>query len=81
MWQEINNQLYKKFIFKDFKSAMQFVQKSAVEMDKMDHHALWTNIYNEVEVRLSTHSAGDIVTEKDHKLAKAMDAFFAEINP
>ena len=45
----------------------------AIEAEKMDHHPLWTNVYNTVEIWLSTHDAGDIVTGKDHKLAKKID--------
>lgn len=41
--------------------------------EKMDHHPEWKNTYNTLEIWLNTHSAGDIVTEKDHKLAKAID--------
>ena len=40
----------------------------------MDHHPLWTNVYNKVEIWLNTHDAGDVVTEKDHKLSKLIDA-------
>jgi 4a-hydroxytetrahydrobiopterin dehydratase len=40
----------------------------------MDHHPLWTNVYNQVEIWLSTHDAGDIVTDKDRALAKKIDA-------
>jgi 4a-hydroxytetrahydrobiopterin dehydratase len=46
----------------------------ALIAEKMDHHPRWTNVWNTVEVWLSTHSAGDIVTEKDRKLASAIDA-------
>jgi 4a-hydroxytetrahydrobiopterin dehydratase len=46
----------------------------AIEAEKMDHHPLWTNVYNEVEVWLNTHSEGNIVTQKDHELAKKIDA-------
>jgi 4a-hydroxytetrahydrobiopterin dehydratase len=45
----------------------------ALIAEKMDHHPLWTNVYNTVEMWLSTHDAGDIVTEKDRKLAEAID--------
>jgi 4a-hydroxytetrahydrobiopterin dehydratase len=40
----------------------------------MDHHPNWSNVYNTVEIALSTHSAGNIVTEKDRKLAAKIDA-------
>ena len=74
MWEEKNNTLYKKFIFKNFSEAFAFMTRVAMEAEKMDHHPLWTNVYNQVEIWLNTHSAGDIVTEKDHQLAKRIDA-------
>jgi 4a-hydroxytetrahydrobiopterin dehydratase len=45
----------------------------AIEAEKQNHHPLWTNVWNKVDIWLSTHDAGDIVTEKDHRLAKAID--------
>ncbi len=77
MWQEQNNKLYRKFQFKDFSEAFAFMTRVALEAEKMDHHPLWTNVYNTVEVWLSTHSAGDVVTGKDRELAKKMDALFS----
>ena len=74
MWKEENNKLYKKFTFKNFSEAFAFMTRVAIEAEKMDHHPLWTNVYNEVEIWLNTHSAGDIVTEKDKQLAKKIDA-------
>jgi 4a-hydroxytetrahydrobiopterin dehydratase len=74
MWQETNNKLYKKFDFKDFSEAFAFMTRVALAAEKMDHHPLWTNVYNKVEIWLNTHDAGDIVTEKDKKLAKIIDA-------
>ena len=74
MWTEQNNSLYKKFLFKNFSEAFAFMTRVAIEAEKMDHHPLWTNVYNQVEIWLNTHSAGDIVTEKDHQLAKRIDA-------
>lgn len=47
--------------------------KVALVAEKMDHHPYWTNVYNVVTFELSTHDAGDIVTAKDHKLAKSID--------
>ena len=73
MWEEKNNQLYKKFEFKNFSEAFGFMTRVAIEAEKMNHHPLWTNVYNRVEFWLSTHDAGDIVTEKDHKLAAKID--------
>jgi 4a-hydroxytetrahydrobiopterin dehydratase len=74
MWQEKNNALYRKFQFKDFSEAFAFMTRVALEAEKMDHHPVWTNVYNQVEISLSTHSAGDIITEKDRKLAGKIDA-------
>ena len=73
MWQEKNNALYRKFEFKDFSEAFAFMTRVALEAEKMDHHPDWSNAYNKVEISLSTHSAGDVVTEKDRKLAKKID--------
>ena len=75
MWQEKNNTLYQKFTFKDFSEAFAFMTRVALAAEKLDHHPLWTNVYNKVEMWLSTHDAGDVVTEKDRKLAKLIDAF------
>jgi 4a-hydroxytetrahydrobiopterin dehydratase len=74
MWKEENNKLYRKFQFKDFSQAFSFMTRVALEAEKMDHHPEWKNVYNTVEIWLSTHDAGDIVTEKDKKLAGKIDA-------
>jgi 4a-hydroxytetrahydrobiopterin dehydratase len=74
MWEEKNNTLYRKFQFKDFSSAFAFMTRVALAAEKMDHHPLWTNVYNKVEIWLSTHDAGDVVTDKDRALAKKIDA-------
>jgi len=74
MWEEKNNSLYRKFQFKNFSEAFAFMTRVAMEAEKMDHHPSWSNIYDTVEITLNTHSEGDIVTEKDRKLAKKIDA-------
>jgi 4a-hydroxytetrahydrobiopterin dehydratase len=73
MWKEENNKLYKKFEFKNFSEAFAFMTRVALAAEKMDHHPLWTNVYNKVEIWLNTHDAGDIVTEKDKKLSGIID--------
>src|SRR6201995_6131746 len=73
-WKEEKDQLYRKFEFKDFSQAFAFMTRVALAAEKMDHHPLWTNVYNKVEIRLSTHDAGDIVTDKDRKLAAKIDS-------
>jgi 4a-hydroxytetrahydrobiopterin dehydratase len=74
MWQETNNKLYKKFSFKNFSEAFAFMTRVAIEAEKANHHPYWSNVYNTVEIWLNTHDAGDIVTEKDWALSKAIDA-------
>lgn len=74
MWKEENNVLKKSFQFKDFVEAFSFITRVALIAEKMDHHPLWTNVYNKVSFELSTHEAGDTVTNKDRELAKAIDA-------
>lgn len=73
MWEEKNNSLYRKFEFANFSEAFAFMTRVALEAEKMDHHPRWTNVWNTVEIWLNTHSAGDIITEKDRELAKKID--------
>jgi len=73
MWEEKETSLYRKFTFKDFSEAFAFMARVALEAEKRDHHPSWSNVYNTVEISLSTHSAGNKVTEKDRELAKAID--------
>jgi 4a-hydroxytetrahydrobiopterin dehydratase len=49
----------------------------ALAAEKMDHHPLWTNVYNKVEIWLNTHDAGDVVTDKDRKLSESIDKFYS----
>ncbi len=73
MWKEENDKLQRSFQFKDFSEAFAFMTRVALAAEKMDHHPEWSNVYNKVEIKLSTHDAGDKVTDKDRKLAKAID--------
>ncbi|GAB3256931.1 4a-hydroxytetrahydrobiopterin dehydratase [Larkinella harenae] len=74
MWKEENNQLTRTFEFQDFSEAFAFMTRVALVAEKMDHHPEWTNTYNKVSFRLCTHDAGNTVTDKDRKLAEAIDA-------
>jgi 4a-hydroxytetrahydrobiopterin dehydratase len=74
MWKEDDNKLKKKFQFKDFSEAFGFMTRVAILAEKMNHHPTWTNTWNTVSFELSTHDAGNKVTDKDHKLAAAIDA-------
>lgn len=69
MWQNQNGKLYQKFEFQDFKQAVLFMNKVADIAEELNHHPKIHNNQNSVELWLSTHSAGDVVTEKDQELA------------
>lgn len=73
MWTEKKNSLSKTFKFKDFQEAFAFMTRVAFIAEAQNHHPNWSNVYNTVTIELNTHDAGDIVTEKDHKLANAID--------
>jgi 4a-hydroxytetrahydrobiopterin dehydratase len=74
MWKEENNQLKRNFEFKNFIDAFAFMTKVALLAEKMNHHPNWSNVYNKVSIVLFTHDANDSITEKDRKLAAAIDA-------
>jgi len=76
MWEENNNKLQRSFEFNDFNEAFSFMTSVAIVAEKMNHHPYWSNVWNKVSVELSTHDAGNIITEKDHKLAKAIDSIY-----
>jgi len=80
MWTTENNRLVKKFMFEDFVQAFAFMTKVALIAEKMNHHPYWINVYNTVEIHLSTHDAGDVITEKDIKLSKAIDKIAQDAN-
>jgi len=73
MWTETNNSLYQKFVFRDFSEAFAFMTRVAFLAEQMNHHPRWTNVYHTVEIWLNTHDAGEVVTEKDHQLAAAIN--------
>jgi 4a-hydroxytetrahydrobiopterin dehydratase len=74
-WREAKGRdaLVREFRFKDFNAAFGFMSRVALIAEKMDHHPEWFNVYNRVEITLSTHDAGG-VTERDIKLARQIDA-------
>jgi 4a-hydroxytetrahydrobiopterin dehydratase len=76
-WNEENNELIKKFEFKDFSEAFAFMTRVAILAEKNNHHPWWSNVYNQVEIRLTTHDEGNTITKKDRDLALAIDELFA----
>lgn len=75
---ERRDAIVKRFQFKDFSAAFGFMTRVAMAAEKLDHHPEWSNIYGQVDVTLTTHSAGG-VTEMDVRLAKSMDAAASEL--
>ena len=75
-WQEKNDALRATFKFKDFTTAFAFMTEVAFAAEKQNHHPNWSNAYNTVEFSLNTHDADDTVTEKDRKLATAINKIY-----
>lgn len=73
-WAYDGERLTKAFRFGGFAEAIAFVVRLAFEAEKQNHHPDLRNVYNRVEIALSTHEAGDRVTERDLRLARAIDA-------
>jgi len=76
MWKEEDNRLKSTFMFKDFVQAFSFMTEVAFQAEKQNHHPNWSNVWNKVDFELCTHDAGDKVTERDHKLAAAIDQIY-----
>ncbi len=78
MWIEEKNRLQAKFKFKDFTEAFAFMTEVAAVVEEIGHHPNWSNMWDTVEFQLTTHDAGNIVTEKDHRLADAIDVVYGK---
>jgi 4a-hydroxytetrahydrobiopterin dehydratase len=74
MWTIVDNSLCRSFRFADFATAFAFLTEVATEAGRQQHHPWLSNEYNLVEFRLRTHDAGHTVTERDYRLATAIDA-------
>ena len=71
-WTEDGNAITKTFEFADFAAAIAFINRAAGPIDEMNHHPEWTNVYNRVDVRLTSHDTG-AVTDRDLRLAAVLD--------
>ena len=72
-WAESGGTLRREFVFKDFSEAWAFMSRVALLAEKANHHPNWSNVWNRVTIELTTHDAGDTVTDKDRELAAAID--------
>lgn len=72
-WEHTNDALQKTFVFRDFNEALEVIMKIGFEAEYLNHHPEWTNIYNKLSIKLTTHDAGNTVTEKDIELAKRIN--------
>ncbi len=77
MWTATEKHLKATFEFQNFIQAFSFMTEVAMHAEKMNHHPEWSNVYNKVEITLTTHDMGNMVSDKDRKLAKAIDGIFS----
>ncbi len=76
MWQEKDNSLQATFRFRDFAEAFAFMTEVALAAERQQHHPNWSNVWNTVEISLTTHDAGNVVTDKDRRLAQTIEAIY-----
>jgi 4a-hydroxytetrahydrobiopterin dehydratase len=76
MWTEKENALYAELKFKDFVEAFGFMTRVAIHAERLNHHPEWSNVWNTVKIKLTTHDAGNTVTKKDRELAKVIEELY-----
>jgi len=79
-WKEESNALIGYFKFDNFSIAFSFMTQIALLSEKMNHHPDWSNSWNKVEIRLSTHDAGNVITQKDLDLAEGINKIYNAYN-
>lgn len=70
---------YGVFKFDDFRDAMVFIQRVAFEAEELGHHPEWSNVYNVVKIKLTTHDSGNIVTHFDRRLARKIEKIYMKM--
>ncbi len=75
-WNESPQALTRTFMFRDFRDAFAFMTRVAFEAEKINHHPDWQNVWNKVTITLSTHDAGNVVTDLDRELAQRIDVIY-----
>lgn len=81
MWKATKHGLYKQFNFENFKEAWAFMERVAALAEEYQHHPRWENEWSVVQIWLITHEGGKQITAKDHELADAIDAVYADKAP
>lgn len=79
-WKEESNALTGHFKFDHFSAAFSFMTQVALLSEKMNHHPDWTNCWNKVDIRLTTHDAGSVITQKDKDLAEGINKIYNAYN-
>lgn len=74
-WRWTHNRLEKRFEFEDFREAISFIIRLAFSAERIDHHPELRNVYNRVDIAVTTHDAGNRVTDKDLELAREIESF------
>ena len=77
--EEKDNALVKTFVFQDFPTALSWMVQCSFVIEQVGHHPEWTNVYNTVRVKLTTHDAGDVITEKDMELSRLLDSEYLKL--
>ncbi len=72
-WDERDGALHRDFTFASFREAMGFMVRVAFIAEELQHHPEWSNVYNRVSIKLTTHDAGNTVTDNDRTMAAAID--------
>ena len=76
MWTEEDNKLKASLTFKNFVDAFAFMTQVAIVAEKANHHPWWSNVYNKIEIELTTHDKGNTVTDKDKALSVEITALY-----
>lgn len=76
MFIQKENYLVAELKFKDFVTAFAFMTEAAFHIEQQNHHPEWENVYNTVNIRLTTHDAGNQVTDKDQQLAQTLTQLY-----
>lgn len=77
-WIEKENALHFEMTFEDFNEAFGFMTRVALLAEQHEHHPEWSNVYNQVKIKLTTHDSGNAITDKDRKLAEAISQLLSK---